>query len=304
MGSGVEARFERYTEVMVRALEHADRATPARWYLRGLMLPGERKSVEPMAARVHPQDVESAHQSMHHLVAASDWSDTALLRAVTAEVLPVLSECASGPCYWIIDDTSFRKYACRVASRNFFPSCLTENVTRQVVDEALDSVLPPYPHSLLKRMELAQVVPARVTGLELDEQFECGLIGPLVQTAHHLLPMLLEDLRAAAARFVTEPSIRFSGPNHDAPRKCISTPQVDPPQQRLVLPWGESAWKLDAQFVEELRRVDVGEAFKSPANDWPYHAKRLDPGLARLGVDGLQRLRTLRCGDVGWLHRK
>ena len=110
MGSGVEARFDRYTEVMIRTLDHADRATPARWYLRGLMLPGERKSVEPMAVRVHPQDVESAHQSMHHLVAASDWSDTALLRAVTAEVLPVLSECASGPFYWIIDDASFRKY--------------------------------------------------------------------------------------------------------------------------------------------------------------------------------------------------
>ena len=41
MGSGVESRFERYSDVMVQALEHADRATPARWYLRGLMLPGE-----------------------------------------------------------------------------------------------------------------------------------------------------------------------------------------------------------------------------------------------------------------------
>jgi SRSO17 transposase len=110
MGKGVEARFDRYTDAMIRTLEHADRATPARWYLRGLMLPGERKSIEPMAARVHPQDVESAHQSMHHLVAASDWSDAALLQAVTAEVLPVLAESTSGPCYWIIDDTSFRKY--------------------------------------------------------------------------------------------------------------------------------------------------------------------------------------------------
>ncbi|MBM3359182.1 MAG: transposase, partial [Betaproteobacteria bacterium] len=69
MGRGVESRFERYAGKMVEALGHADRATPARWYLRGLMLPGERKSVEPMAARVHPQDVGSAHQSMHHLVA-------------------------------------------------------------------------------------------------------------------------------------------------------------------------------------------------------------------------------------------
>jgi SRSO17 transposase len=95
---------------MVEALGHADRATPARWYLRGLMLPGKRKSVEPMAARVHPQNVRSAHQSMHHLVAGSEWSDTALLAAVAREVVPVLSESGQAPCFWIIDDTGFRKY--------------------------------------------------------------------------------------------------------------------------------------------------------------------------------------------------
>ena len=110
MGRGVETRFERYAEKMVAALGHANRATPARWYLRGLMLPGQRKSVEPMAARVHPQDVESAHQSMHHLVADSDWSDTALLSAVAREVVPVLSQEGQAPCFWIIDDTSYRKW--------------------------------------------------------------------------------------------------------------------------------------------------------------------------------------------------
>ena len=110
MGNSVESRFERYADVMVQALGHADRATPARWYMRGLMLPGQRKSVEPMAARIHPQDVRSAHQSMHHLVADSEWSDTALLAAVAHEVVPVLSEAGQAPCYWIIDDTGFRKY--------------------------------------------------------------------------------------------------------------------------------------------------------------------------------------------------
>ena len=94
MGSRLETRFERYAETMIQALGHADRATPARRYLRGLMLPGSRKSVEPMAARVHPQDVRSAHQSMHHLVADSEWSDGALLTAVAHEVVPVLT--ASG----------------------------------------------------------------------------------------------------------------------------------------------------------------------------------------------------------------
>jgi SRSO17 transposase len=110
MGIGVESRFERYAEKMVETLGHANRATPARWYLRGLMLPGERKSVEPMAARVQPQDVCSAHQSMHHLVADSEWSDSALLAAVAREVVPVLSQEGQAPCYWIIDDTSYRKW--------------------------------------------------------------------------------------------------------------------------------------------------------------------------------------------------
>ena len=110
MGSGVESRFERYAQKMVETLGHASRATPARWYLRGLMLPGQRKSVEPMAARVYPQDVESAHQSMHHLVADSEWSDTQLLSAVAHEVVPVLGQQGQAPWFWIIDDTSYRKW--------------------------------------------------------------------------------------------------------------------------------------------------------------------------------------------------
>ena len=110
MAKSLESRFERYADVMIESLGHADRARPARWYLRGLMLPGERKSVEPMAARVHPQDVRSAHQSMHHLVADSEWSDKALLSAVAAEVVPVLSQVGRAACFWIIDDTGFRKY--------------------------------------------------------------------------------------------------------------------------------------------------------------------------------------------------
>lgn len=110
MGNSLESRFERYSDVMVEALGHADRATPARWYLRGLMLPGQRKSVEPMAARVYPQDVRSAHQSMHHLVADSEWSDTELLAAVAREVIPKLSDAGRAPCFWIIDDTGCRKF--------------------------------------------------------------------------------------------------------------------------------------------------------------------------------------------------
>jgi SRSO17 transposase len=108
MGRSLEGRFERYCEAMVTTLAHADRAQPGRWYLKGLVLPGGRKSVEPMAARVQPGNVRSAHQSMHHLVADADWSDTALLAAVADEVLPSLLK-TDEPCVWIVDDTGFPK---------------------------------------------------------------------------------------------------------------------------------------------------------------------------------------------------
>ncbi len=84
----LKSRFERHCDVMAEALGHAGRATPARWCLRGLMLPGPRISVEPMAARVHPHDVRSAHQPIHRLVADSEWNDKASLAAMVREIAP------------------------------------------------------------------------------------------------------------------------------------------------------------------------------------------------------------------------
>lgn len=108
MSQSLEARFEKYGEVIAAALSHADRRVPAQWYLKALMLPGGRKSVEPMAARVQPQNVRSAHQSMHHLVADAEWSDASVLATVASQVLPVLTK-KSKTCHWIVDDTGFAK---------------------------------------------------------------------------------------------------------------------------------------------------------------------------------------------------
>jgi len=108
VGKNLEARFEEYGEVIAATLAHADRRLPSQWYLKGLMLPGGRKSVEPMAARVQPQNVRSAHQSMHHLVADADWSDQGLLAAVAGQVLPVLMK-KSEVGHWIVDDTGIAK---------------------------------------------------------------------------------------------------------------------------------------------------------------------------------------------------
>ncbi len=108
MRPGLEARFKRYCDKIVSALKHADREQPARWYLKGLLLPGQRKSVEPMAARVQPHHVRSAHQSMHHLVADAPWSDEAMLSAVAESVLPALVR-DDEPVHWIIDETGMPK---------------------------------------------------------------------------------------------------------------------------------------------------------------------------------------------------
>jgi SRSO17 transposase len=103
-----EERFAAYLDAIVAMLGHASRAAAARGYCTGLLLPGERKSVEPMAARIAPGRVQAAHQSLHHVVAKAEWDDAAVLRAVREQVLAAIER--HGPVrHWIIDDTGFPK---------------------------------------------------------------------------------------------------------------------------------------------------------------------------------------------------
>src|SRR5262249_27655037 len=101
-------RFTRYVNDLASTLGHRDRHEPLRAYVTGLCLPRERKSVEPMAARVDPRHVRSRHQSMHHFVAEAPWDATAMLRVARDWVLGPLVR--HGPvAAWIVDDTAFPK---------------------------------------------------------------------------------------------------------------------------------------------------------------------------------------------------
>jgi SRSO17 transposase len=103
-----EERFAAYLDAIAAVVGHSRRAAAARAYCTGLLLPGERKSIEPMAARLAPDRVQAAHQSLHHLVAQAEWDDATLLRAVREQVLPAIER--HGPVrYWIVDDTAFPK---------------------------------------------------------------------------------------------------------------------------------------------------------------------------------------------------
>src|SRR6187397_3752177 len=106
--AGWEERSDDYVERLGDVLGHADRRAPLRAYCTGLLLPGERKSVEPMAARLDPGRVGAAHQSLHHFVAKAAWDDAALLGAVRDYALPALLE--RGPVRaWLVDDPGLPK---------------------------------------------------------------------------------------------------------------------------------------------------------------------------------------------------
>ena len=105
---GSEARFEAFVEALSGVMGHADRAEPLRDYCTGLLLPVDRKSVEPIAAATAPCAVSAKHQSLLHFVGQAPWLDDAVMAKVRAMVLPVIER--SGPVRaWIVDDTGFPK---------------------------------------------------------------------------------------------------------------------------------------------------------------------------------------------------
>jgi SRSO17 transposase len=103
-----EARFAEYVAGLASVIGRADRTGPLRDYCTGLILPGERKSVEPMAARTAPARTAAQHQSLLHFVGIATWSDEEVLAKVREMVLPAIEKEGAIEA-WIIDDTAFAK---------------------------------------------------------------------------------------------------------------------------------------------------------------------------------------------------
>jgi SRSO17 transposase len=108
MDLGIEARFAAYVDGLAGVIGHADRVRPLRDYCTGLMLPGERKSVEPMAARTAPARTAAQHQSLLHFVGIGAWSDEKVLAKVSELVLPAMTRHGAIEA-WILDDTGLPK---------------------------------------------------------------------------------------------------------------------------------------------------------------------------------------------------
>ena len=96
-----------YLNDLCAVLGHKNRHESFIGYCSALVLPIERKSVEPLAAHIDPQNVRSRHQSLHHFVADARWSDRRLLDRVTEKVVEAAN--SDDQWYWIIDDTGMPK---------------------------------------------------------------------------------------------------------------------------------------------------------------------------------------------------
>jgi SRSO17 transposase len=96
----IRGRLEAFADDLFGSLPRADQRTRGQCYLRGLMLDGRRKSIEPMAQRLGAVH----YQALHHFVAASPW-DWRPVRRRLAEVMVT----ALGPTPWAVDDTGFPK---------------------------------------------------------------------------------------------------------------------------------------------------------------------------------------------------
>jgi SRSO17 transposase len=97
----VRRRLEEFAAEMFEAMTRTDQRRWGGVYLRGLMLDGRRKSIEPMAARLEDGD----EQCLQQFVSQSPWSAEAvrerLARRMSAEIAPEA---------WVLDDTGFPKF--------------------------------------------------------------------------------------------------------------------------------------------------------------------------------------------------
>lgn len=87
-------------EPLVAELGRSERREGAALYVQGLLIPGERKSIEPIADRL---EVDS--QKLQQFMADSPWNEQQVWEAMRREVVPVLEPLAA----WIVDETGWLK---------------------------------------------------------------------------------------------------------------------------------------------------------------------------------------------------
>src|SRR5512139_157943 len=97
----LDRRLTEFLEDLFEPMGRSERRHWARVYVQGLLLDGERKSIEPMASRMEGADV----QALRQFVGQSPWAVEEVQRRLANKVVDHLREAE----VWIMDETSFPK---------------------------------------------------------------------------------------------------------------------------------------------------------------------------------------------------
>jgi SRSO17 transposase len=116
-----------WSEPFLEALDHPARRHWAPYYLRGLLLPGERKSIQPMAARLGL----AAHDQLHNFVASPAWDGDALEAVLAAKADALVG---GGDAVLVVDDTALpKKGSASVGVAHQYAGALGKNANCQTL---------------------------------------------------------------------------------------------------------------------------------------------------------------------------
>src|SRR5262249_29595109 len=110
MEGAAQERLRQYIDLVGDALEEPRRRASYAMYAMGLFGDGERKSMEPIAAKAcgSTKDIDALHQRLGHFITDSKWSDRAVRRTGARYAIDEMIK--HGPIEaWIVDDTGFLK---------------------------------------------------------------------------------------------------------------------------------------------------------------------------------------------------
>ncbi len=165
-------------------------------------------------------------------------------------------------------------------------------------DQLLDGLAAPDLHTTPQRSQIASLVESRITCLEFGEELIGCLIRSSLQTLKHLRPLIHETLRTrtASARFFAYAAL-LEPADHDTSSTRILTPDFHALHQASYLPCMKASRELNAEFLEQLRGIDVRKSFEAATNQWPNHRQRVKCTRTGFGIDQLRSFWCLLGGD-------
>ena len=110
LAAGAEVRFHEYLDQIGALLRDKRQRASFAMYAAGLLSDGERKSMEPMAARLSgdPEQAGATHHKLMHFLGTKAWEDAPVRRLAASYAVAAMEE-VEPITTWVIDDTGFLK---------------------------------------------------------------------------------------------------------------------------------------------------------------------------------------------------